>query len=117
MGYFLSLENESMNREDAIPVAPKKYFEPFKPSDKLPLPPKIPGDWDDIPKAGINYKTSVNMKMDVRRQKKALGGYYACVAYVDAMVGKVLHALETGEVRAGWQHNCHLHQRPRLSFG
>ena len=26
---------------------------------------KVHGDWDDIPKAGINYKTSVNMKMDV----------------------------------------------------
>lgn len=75
-------------------VAPKSYFEPFLPYDKLPLPPKIPGDWDDIPKAGINYKTSANMKMDVRRQKKAVGGYYACVAYLDAQVGLVLDALE-----------------------
>jgi len=75
-------------------VAPQKYFEPFLPFDKLPLPPKIAGDWDDIPKAGINYKTSVNMKMDVRRQKKAVGGYYAAVAYMDAQVGKVLDALE-----------------------
>lgn len=75
-------------------VAPRNYFEPFLPYDKLPLPPKIPGDWDDIPKAGINYKTSVNMKMDVRRQKKAIGGYYAAVAYLDAQVGKVLAALE-----------------------
>lgn len=75
-------------------VAPKNYFEPFLPYEKLPLPPKIPGDWDDIPKAGINYKTSVNMQMDVRRQKKAVGGYYACVSYVDAQVGKVLDALE-----------------------
>ncbi|HUG93664.1 MAG TPA: sulfatase [Planctomycetaceae bacterium] len=75
-------------------VAPRKYFEPFLPYDKLPLPPKIPGDWDDIPKAGINYKTSANMKMDLRRQKKAVGGYYASVAYVDAQVGKVLDALE-----------------------
>ncbi|MEQ2006197.1 MAG: sulfatase [Limisphaerales bacterium] len=75
-------------------VAPKKYFEPFLPYDKLPLPPKIPGDWDDIPTAGINYKTSVNMKMDVRRQQKAVGGYYASVAYMDAQVGKVLDALE-----------------------
>ena len=74
-------------------VAPKKYFEPFLPYDKLTLPPKIPGDWDDIPKAGINYKTSVNMKMDERRQKKALGGYLACVSYMDAQVGKVLDAL------------------------
>lgn len=74
-------------------VAPKKYFEPFLPYDRLPLPEKVPGDWDDIPQAGINYKTSVNMKMDVRRQQKAVGGYYASVAFMDAQVGKVLAAL------------------------
>ena len=51
-------------------VAPKSYYTPFLPYSKMTLPPKIPGDWDDIPKAGINYKTSVNMKMDLRRQKK-----------------------------------------------
>jgi iduronate 2-sulfatase len=33
------------------------------------------------------------MKMDIRRQKKAVGGYYASVAYMDAQVGKVLDAL------------------------
>ena len=75
-------------------VAPKKYFQPFLPYEKLTLPPKLPGDWGDIPKAGINYKTSVNMKMDERRQKKAVGGYYASVAYMDAQVGKVLDALD-----------------------
>ncbi|MBI4625905.1 MAG: sulfatase [Verrucomicrobia bacterium] len=75
-------------------VAPKSYFAPYLPYDKLTLPEKVPGDWDDIPKAGINYKTSVNMKMDVRRQKKALGGYYAAVAFMDAQVGKVLNALK-----------------------
>lgn len=75
-------------------VAPKRYFEPFRPFESLALPPKIAGDWDDIPKAGINYKTSVNMKMDERRQKKAVGGYYAAVSYLDAQVGKVLDALE-----------------------
>jgi iduronate 2-sulfatase len=75
-------------------VAPKKYFEPFLPYGKLALPPKMPGDWDDIPPAGINYKTSLNMKMDIRQQKKALGGYYASVAFMDAQVGKVLAALE-----------------------
>lgn len=75
-------------------VAPARYFEPFLPYDKMALPPRIPGDWDDIPKPGINYKTSVNMQMDERRQKKAIGGYYAAVAYVDAQVGKVLQALD-----------------------
>ncbi len=76
-------------------VAPASYFPPYKPYSKLELPPKIDGDWDDIPKAGINYKTSKNMKMDVRRQKKAVGGYYASVAYMDAQVGKVLDALKS----------------------
>ena len=80
-------------------VAPRSYFPPFKPYAKLSLPPKVPGDWDDIPKAGINYCTSVNMKMDLRRQKKAVGGYYASVAYLDAQVGKVLNALDEAGLR------------------
>lgn len=75
-------------------VAPKSYFEPFLPYENIPLPPKVHHRWKGIPKAGINYKTSQNMKMDPRRQKKAIGGYYASVAYLDAMVGKVLDALE-----------------------
>ncbi|MCB1203819.1 MAG: sulfatase [Verrucomicrobiae bacterium] len=75
-------------------VAPRPYFEAFKPYEKLVLPPKLPGDWDDIPKAGINYKTSVNMQMDERRQRKAIGGYYASVTYLDKQVGVVLDALE-----------------------
>ena len=75
-------------------VAPKSYYPPFLPYSKMVLPEKIAGDWDDIPKPGINYKTSLNMKMDIRRQKKAVGGYYASVAFMDAQVGKVLDALE-----------------------
>ena len=79
-------------------VAPRKYYEPFLPYDKLPLPEKVPGDWDDTPKPGINYKTSVNMKMDVRRQKNAVGGYYASVAFMDAQVGKVMAALKAAKL-------------------
>ncbi len=74
-------------------VAPSAYYEPYLPYDKMKLPEKIDGDWDDIPKPGINYKTSINMQMDVRRQKKAVGGYYASVSFMDAQVGKVLDAL------------------------
>ncbi len=79
-------------------VAPAPYFEEYPHADML-LPEKVPGDWDDIPKAGINYKTSKNMKMDVPRQKKAVGGYFASVAYMDAQVGKVLDALDRSGVR------------------
>lgn len=75
-------------------VAPRKYYEPFLPYEKMELPEKRPGDWDDIPQAGINYKTSRNMQMDIRRQKKAVGGYYASVAFMDAQVGKVLAKLD-----------------------
>ena len=75
-------------------VAPRKYYKPFKPYSNMVLPEKFPDDWSDIPKAGINYCTSKNMQMDIRRQKKAVGGYYASVAYLDAQVGKVMDALE-----------------------
>ena len=79
-------------------VSPRKYYKPFLPYDKLELPEKVEGDWDDIPKPGINYKTSKNMKMDIRKQKKALGGYYASVSFMDAQVGKVLDALKKSGV-------------------
>ena len=75
-------------------VAPRKDYTDFLPYAKMQLPPKLKDDWADIPKAGINYKTSKNMKMDVRRQKKAVGGYYASVAFMDRMVGQVLDGLK-----------------------
>ncbi len=74
-------------------VAPKRYYKPFLPYSSMTLPEKIAGDWDDIPPAGINYKTSQNMQMDIRRQKKAVGGYYASVSFMDTQVGKVMTAL------------------------
>ena len=80
-------------------VAPRKYYKSFLPYSSMTLPQKRPGDWDDIPKAGINYKTSLNMKMDIRRQKKAIGGYYASVAFMDAQVGKVLRKLDEQGLR------------------
>lgn len=75
-------------------VAPRSYYTPFLPYSGMVLPEKRPGDWDDIPSLGINYKTSPGMQMDMRRQKKAIGGYYASVAFMDAQVGKVMQALK-----------------------
>lgn len=74
-------------------VAPRKDYTDFLPYSRMQLPLKLEDDWADIPKAGINYKTSKNMKMDLRRQKKAVGGYYASVAFMDRMVGQVLNGL------------------------
>ena len=74
-------------------VAPKSYFEPY-PFEQVILPKKVDGDWDDIPKRGINYVTSVNGQMSLDQQKKAVSAYYAAVSYMDAQVGKVLNALK-----------------------
>lgn len=78
-------------------VAPRPYHEPFLPYEELELPPKheldLASDWRDTPRAGVNYKTSANMQMDLARQRKALGGYLAAVRFLDAQVGKVLTAL------------------------
>lgn len=74
-------------------VAPKKYYKDY-PWQEMELPSKLEGDWNDIPKKGINYKTSENMKMSLEQQKKAVSAYYASVTYMDVQVGKVLDALE-----------------------
>lgn len=74
-------------------VAPKNYFEAY-PYQQVVLPPRVQGDWDDIPANGINYVNSVNGQMSMEQEKKAVAAYYASVAYMDVQVGKVLNALE-----------------------
>ena len=74
-------------------VAPKEYFTNY-PSEKMVLPPKVPGDWDDIPKNPGNRRTSASLQMDLEQQRKLIRAYYASVSFVDAMTGKVIKALE-----------------------
>jgi arylsulfatase A-like enzyme len=74
-------------------VAPRKYFAPYV-ADEMTLPPKISGDWDDIPKTPGNRRTSQSLQMDIHQQKKLIRAYYASVSYVDAMTGRVMKALE-----------------------
>ena len=75
-------------------VAPKKYFAPY-PLGKIVLPPKIPGDQDDIPRNPANKRTTANYKMDLAQQKGVLRAYYATVSYMDALVGNIISALES----------------------
>ena len=78
-------------------VAPKKYFAPY-PLGKIVLPPNIPVDQDDIPQNSANKRTTANYKMDLNQQKGTLRAYYASVSFVDALVGKILTAVEaTGQ--------------------
>lgn len=74
-------------------VAPKKYFLPY-PHKKVVLPEKVEGDWDDIPRAGINYRTSKGMQLNEEQEKKGIAAYYASVAYMDAQFGKLMQALK-----------------------
>ncbi len=74
-------------------VAPKKYFEPY-PFERMVMPENINNDWNDIPKRGINYVTSINGQMSLTQEKKAIAAYYASVTYMDAQVGKVLKTLK-----------------------
>lgn len=74
-------------------VAPREYFDAY-PHEQMVLPPMVHNDWDDIPAAGINYVTSLNAQMSEEQEKKAIAGYYASVAFMDAQVGKVLKTLE-----------------------
>jgi len=80
-------------------VAPRAFFAPYA-SDEMVLPPKIPGDRDDIPRNSGNRRTSESLQMDIRQQKKLIRAYFASVSFVDAMTGKVITALEeTGQRR------------------
>ncbi|WP_375582614.1 sulfatase [Cyclobacterium xiamenense] len=74
-------------------VAPKRYFDRY-PHEQTVLPPKVLGDWDDIPERGINYVTTLNAKMTEEQQKKAIAAYYASVTFMDAQVGKILQTLK-----------------------
>ena len=74
-------------------VAPSAYYDPY-PWEKTKLPKKVEGDWDDIPKMGINYRTSKNMKLNERQEKKGIAAYYASVAFMDAQFGKVMKTLK-----------------------
>lgn len=74
-------------------VAPKAFFTNY-PYQKIQLPTQVNNDWDDIPKKGINYVTSVNAQMSAVQEQKAIAAYYASVSFMDAQVGKVMKALK-----------------------
>lgn len=77
---------------------PKKYFEPF-PLDDIQLPPGYKkDDLDDLPPAG--KKRGPNRYFaHIQKQgqwKRGVQAYLASIHYADAMLGRVLEALENG---------------------
>ena len=80
---------------------PRSYFKKF-PLAKIQLPPGYRADdLDDLPTAG--RKRGPNRYFEhIQSQgqwKQAIQGYLASIAFADAMVGRVLNALETGPNR------------------
>jgi len=77
---------------------PQKWFDMF-PLDKIKTPPYNPNDYNDIPQmaqrvANAPMMPTTNELIKNKQWKKALQAYLACIAFVDAQVGKVLNALE-----------------------
>ncbi len=77
---------------------PKKYFEPF-PLEEIQLPPGyLEGDLDDVPKEGV--RAAKNRYFEhIQREgqwRQGVQGYLASIHFADAMLGRVLDALENG---------------------
>lgn len=92
-------------------VAPQKYWDLYN-RDEMPLAkfqehaknsPELAyhnsGEmrtYTDIPALASFTDTKVNhLGLPVDKQKELIHGYYSCVSYIDAQLGKVLHALDS----------------------
>ncbi|MCX8238678.1 MAG: sulfatase [Akkermansiaceae bacterium] len=76
---------------------PQKYFDLYD-RDQIELPPYKADDLDDLPERIKKAKTG-RSKIHKELEKKgavkdAIHGYLACMSYADAMMGRVLDALE-----------------------
>ena len=76
---------------------PQKYFDLYDP-EKIVPPPYRADDLDDLPEKILKKKTN-RSKIHQRLESldavdDAIHGYLACMSYADAMMGRVLDALE-----------------------
>jgi len=77
---------------------PKKYFD-MHPLDGVQLPIVKEDDLDDVPPIGRKWATGNGDHARVTKAdawKKGVQAYLASITFSDAMVGRVLHALESG---------------------
>lgn len=80
---------------------PKKYFDPF-PIEEIQLPPGYKADdLDDLPPAGKERGPNRYFPhiQEQGQWKQGIQGYLASIAFADAMVGRVISALEEGPNR------------------
>ncbi len=77
---------------------PKKYFEPF-PLESIQLPPGYrENDLDDVPETGQQAARNRYFAhiQEQGKWKQGIQGYLASIHFADAMLGRVLDALEAG---------------------
>lgn len=76
---------------------PQKYFDLYD-RDKIELPRYKADDLEDLPpKLAKSYANRLKIRQkleDLDALKDAIHGYLACISYADAMMGRVLDALE-----------------------
>lgn len=77
---------------------PQKYFDLYDP-DKIELPPYKEDDLEDLPEKVRQQKTNrknLHHKrlVELDAVDDAIHGYLACISYADAMIGRVLDALD-----------------------
>ncbi|MDB4706543.1 sulfatase [Akkermansiaceae bacterium] len=76
---------------------PQKYFDLYE-RDKIKLPPIKVDDLEDLPERMKRAKTArskIHKELEAKGAvKDAIHGYLACMSYADAMMGRVLNALE-----------------------
>ena len=76
---------------------PQKYFDLYD-RDKIELPPIKVDDLEDLPermKRAKMARSKIHKELEAKGAvKDAIHGYLACMSYADAMMGRVLDALE-----------------------
>lgn len=83
--------------------APRPYFEPFPLAD-ITLPPHLTGREDlvDLPPAGVafaNEDFDHKNVIDNNQWRSAVRAYLACIHFADAMLGRVIRALDASPHR------------------
>lgn len=80
---------------------PRKYYD-LHPLDQIQLPPYQENDLEDLPPAAIRFaKPQGDHKqiVDSGRWKEAVQAYLAAISYADAMIGRLLDALDASAYR------------------
>lgn len=82
-------------------IAPRRYFD-YYPLDALELPPV---KWDDLAdkpwaaRSNARIEDDIEIRSHERGRERVIQAYYACVSFVDDMVGRVVGALDASPYR------------------